>query len=78
MASKQPVPLLIQVEGGEYGPHEVSLNGVVVGYRPHDGSCPEEIQEEVLKTFAELLRERLGWPEENPEESENGWWGRDE
>lgn len=62
-------PLLISVEGGDLGPHEVRLNGELIGYRPWDGSMLEEVVSEVAGALAGLLGERLGWPQNDPEET---------
>lgn len=60
-----PRMLYVQVQPEHYfdelGGNDVYLNGHLIGYRPHDGSCAEEIEDEVVKTLAEMLRERLGW-----------------
>src|SRR3954471_14875637 len=68
--SKQPIALIVTVEGGDYAPHEVRLAGELIGYRPHDGSCHEEVVAEVAGELAALLRERLGWPDTDKRDTE--------
>lgn len=47
---------------------EVRIGGVLIGYRPYDGSDVDEILAQVNQTLADMLHERLGWPRENPDE----------
>jgi hypothetical protein len=69
-ARQRPAALTITTEDADYGDHYVYLNGELIGHRPYDGSNHDEICDEVIKAFAGILRERLGWsinPESEPE-----------
>lgn len=55
--------LAITADGGDYRPHEVRLNGQLIGYRPWDGSDSRDVIAEVVSGLAGLLGERFGWPQ---------------
>lgn len=60
--------LYIKTEGEEYCGHDVYLGDYKIGYRAYDGSWSNEVVDEVAEALAEILREKLGWPEDKPEE----------
>jgi hypothetical protein len=61
--------IIVEVESDvddSYTGMEVYLNGEKIGFRQWDGSSREDVQREVSKALADIIRERLGWPEEKP------------
>jgi hypothetical protein len=62
--------LVITVDGEDrdYGGNDVYLGEIKIGHRPYDGSWKEDIAKEAAASLAALLRERLGWPLEAPDE----------
>ena len=65
----RPLAVVLTVESlGLYSGHEVRLNGHYVGYRPFDGSNSAEVGDEVMRSLAGFLRERLGWAESSDAE----------
>jgi hypothetical protein len=65
---------ILSVEGaGFYRGHNVKINGVQVAHRPYDGSGVDTVELEVAEALGELIREKLGWNEEAPEQEEEDW-----
>lgn len=64
-----PTVLIIKVEGaGWHDGHNVYFNDMFAYYRRYDGSSASEVEEEAVKAIAELVREKLGHPEHEPDE----------
>jgi hypothetical protein len=60
---------IFQIEdAGWYEGHNVKINGIQVAHRPYDGSLDYDVEREVAEAFGELLREKLGWNKEAPED----------
>lgn len=60
---------VITVEGeGFYRGHTVSLDGQPVYYRPYDGKDFAEVAEEFALTLGRLVGEKLGYPQQMPED----------
>ena len=60
--------LVIRASSDRYGPCAVYLGEALIGYRPYDGSCRENIEAGAEQALAAMLRERLGWSETDPDE----------
>lgn len=63
--------LIVHCEKRDYSGegHRVFLGGTLIGCRPWDASCAEEIEAEVEQLLAGMLREKPGWSEEPREPS---------
>lgn len=60
--------LLITVtRESEYDGHNVMFGGQQAYFRPYDGCDDDDVIDEACKALGELLREKLGFPEEEPE-----------
>lgn len=61
--------LLITVKSaGEYNGYNVLVGGQQAYYRPYDGKDWDGVMDEACEGLAELLREKLGFPENEPED----------
>lgn len=60
-----PVVLMVTVEkkthSAYYADDYVYLNGNLIGCRPHDGSEPMEVADQVMGALASMLGKELGW-----------------
>ena len=66
-----PTALIITVENvwsDDYGGCNVYLSGQLIGHRPYDGSDTAEVAAQVVRALSGLLRERLGWKPEAPDD----------
>jgi hypothetical protein len=54
----------------EYGGYNVMIDGVQAYHRPYDGSSTEDVVKEAAGALGALLREKLDYFEEAPEEDE--------
>ncbi len=67
----RPVALVVTAEPvGHYQGWHMQLNGQPIGHMPYDGSNAEEACDKVVTELALLLRERLGWSVEAPDDDD--------